>query len=322
MNRLVPVLCAAALSGCAAISSSLAPTEKAFAEALISDEQEAQLGAQVHEELVNGKEKVKFVTEPKIAGYVQGLVGKLTPTADKERKLAWQVFVIDDPKTLNAFAVPGGRIYVYTGLLMAAKNEAQVVGVLGHELGHVVARHTARRLIYALGFNVVAGMALGQNPHQVAQLAAALVGGGAMLAYGREMEHEADEFGARYAHYADYDPLQLAEFFRLLLEKSPDLPPALVWLSSHPPNTERINHIHAFVKNGGFKGTQVAPERLAAMKTEIERLANAAAGAAERPATQAPLPAPSQPAPASSQTSDQKSSGNPTLKRGPPPGVK
>lgn len=322
MKTLLSVLCAVALAGCASINSVLAPVEKGFAEALISDQQEDQLGLQVHQELETGKEKVTFVTDPKINGYVQGLVGKLTPTADKERKLDWKVFVIDDPKTVNAFAVPGGRIYVYTGLLMAAKNEAQVVGVLGHELGHVVGRHTARRLVYTYGFQAVAGMALGENPNQIAEIAAALAGGGALLAYGREMENEADEFGARYAHYADYDPNQLAEFFRMLSEKSGDLPPVLVYISSHPSNADRIAHINAFVKNGGFKGSQVAPERLAAIKTDIERLANAAAGAAQRPATSAPVPAPAQPAPTTAQKPEEKSTGNPQMKRQAPPGTR
>jgi predicted Zn-dependent protease len=183
---------------------------------------------------------------------------------------------------------------------------------MGHEIGHVVGRHTARRLVYAYGLQAVAGMALGQSPNQIAQIAASLLGGGALLAYGREMENEADEFGARYAHYADYDPRQLAEFFRMLSEKSPDLPPVLVYLSSHPANADRIAHIRAFIANGGFQGSQVAPERLAPVKVGIERLANAAA----------PLPAPNQPAPANAQTAEQKSSGNPTLKRNPTPGVR
>jgi beta-barrel assembly-enhancing protease len=318
MNRLLVLSALAATSGCALISSSMAPVEKGFAQALISDEQELQLGLQVHEELLKD-EKVKLVTNNKLNVYVEGLVARLTPTANKERQLDWKVFVIDDPKSVNAFAVPGGRIYVYTGLLMAAKNEAQVVGVLGHELGHVVGRHTARRLVYAYGFNAVAGIALGQNPNQLAEIAAALVGGGTLLAYGREMENEADEFGARYAHYADYDPNQLAEFFRLLSEKSPDLPPVLVYLSSHPSNAERIGHIHAFIHNGGFKGTQVAPERLTPIKLEIERLANAAAGAGQRPAADAPLPAANQPAPASAQKPEEKSTGTPTIKRSPSP---
>ena len=246
-------------------------------------------------------------------------MGKLTPTANKERNLAWKVYVIDDDKTVNAFAVPGGGIYVYTGLLMAAKNEAQVVGVLGHELGHVVGRHTARRLVYTYGFQVVAGAALGENPNQIAEIAAALAGGGALLAYGREMENEADEFGARYAHYADYDPKQLAEFFRMLSEKSGDLPPVLVYLSSHPSNADRIAHINAFITNGGFKGSQVAPERLAAMKTEIELMRNSAAARAAQPAAQtAPAPA-AQPAPAPAQPAPAQ---NPTVNRKAPPSTR
>src|SRR5689334_1885744 len=121
---------------------SCARAETAVADVLISDEQEAQLGQQFHDELA--KENVKYLNDAVVTGYVQGIVNKLEPQARQERNVALKLFVIDDPKTVNAFATPGGYLYVYTGLLLAADNEAEVAGVMGHEIGHVIGRHIAR----------------------------------------------------------------------------------------------------------------------------------------------------------------------------------
>jgi beta-barrel assembly-enhancing protease len=270
MTRVMVLLIATAVSGCASVRPALVKAETKVAGALVSDEEEARLGLQVHDELVN-KQKVKISTNPVLVGYVEGLVAKLKPAAEKERKLEWKTYVIEDDKTVNAFATPGGHIYVFTGLLLAAQNEAQVVGVMGHEMGHVVGRHGARQLVTAYGLEAVAMMALGQKPNQIAEVAAMLAAKGSLLAYGRGMENEADEYGVRYAHAADYDPHAIASFFEMLSQKSPDLPKVLVYLSTHPTNASRIAHINTFIEKGGFTGTQLAPERLAAIKSAIRQ---------------------------------------------------
>src|SRR5439155_11563912 len=119
--------------------------ETAVAKALISEEQEAMIGEQLHQELA--KQNVKMSTDPLVNQYVAGLLEKIKPLAMQERKTDLHVHVIDDLKTVSAFATPGGHVYVYTGLLTTADNEAEVVGVLSHEVGHVVARHAARQIV-------------------------------------------------------------------------------------------------------------------------------------------------------------------------------
>jgi predicted Zn-dependent protease len=274
MSRVMVLLLAAAMCGCASVRPALVKAETKVAGALVSDEEESQLGLQVHDELVN-KQHVKFSQNPKLNDYVKGIVAKLAPVADKDRKVDWKTYVIEDDKTVNAFATPGGHIYVYTGLLLAAQNEAQVVGVLGHEMGHVVARHGARQMVGAYGLETVASMALGQKPNQIAEIASALAAKGGLLAYGRSMENEADEYGARYATATNYDPHAIGAFFELLQQKSPDLPPVLTWLSTHPTNASRIAHINSYIQKNNLTGTQLAPERLTAIKSEI-RLAPSA----------------------------------------------
>lgn len=257
----------AVTSSCATVSPYTAPVERAVAQALITDEQESQLGLQVHEQLQ--KEQVKFHSNPKVAAYVDGIARRIVGAADRERPgVGWKLFVIDDGKTANAFATPGGRIYVYSGLLLQARNEAEVAGVLGHEMGHVVARHTARQLVAAKGLELVASMALGQKPNEIAALTAALAGKGTMLAYGREMEREADTHGVRYAAAANYDPDALATFFEMLATKG-DVPELLAFLSTHPPSAERVRNIRATIAQTGAKGTDLGADRLAAIRAEL-----------------------------------------------------
>lgn len=269
MRTLLIVCAAVSISACATLFPETAGVEKTVAQALISDEQEVQLGLQVHDEL--SKQNTKFQTNPKVVSYVDGLARKVAVSAEKDRPgVPWQLFVIDEGKTANAFATPGGRIYVYSGLLLAARNEAEVVGVLGHEMGHVVARHTARQLVAAKGLEMAASMALGQQPNEIAALAAGLAGKGSMLAYGREMERESDKYGVKYASAAGYNPDALATFFEMLGSKG-DVPELLAFLSTHPPSAERVKNIRQEISATGAKGTDLGADRLAAIQAELKK---------------------------------------------------
>ncbi len=266
MRHLVCALVVAA-SACTAVQRST--TEQVVAAALISDKQEMDLGFQVHEDLKT--KNTKFLENPDVGIYVEGLVNKIVPQAKADRAgVNWQYFVIDDPKTVNAFATPGGRIYVYTGLLLAAENEAEVIGVLGHELGHVVARHSARQLVAAKGLETVAAMALGQKPSEVGQLAAGLIGQGAIMAYGRDMELEADTYGAKYSNTAGYDPRGLVTFFEKLKAKG-EVPELLTFLSTHPSNTERIEKLNALIVANAYNSKELGGAGLKAIQAKIPK---------------------------------------------------
>lgn len=282
------VLGVAVLTGCTTMQRQQAETFAA--QVLVSDEQEAALGLQVHEELT--KKSTPFVTNPAVLGYVQGLAQKLQGPASRDRALGWQWFVIDDAATINAFATPGGRVYVYTGLLLAAESEAEVVGVLGHEIGHVVGRHSARQLVASKGLETVAAMALGDKPSEVASIAAQLVGSGATLAYGRDMELEADRYGARYSSATGFDPRGLSTFFEKLKAKYGDTGPVLTFLSTHPSNSDRINRLVALIGEEHLSGAAGSLPQLRAVQAEIRKGGLSAPGA--------PSPSPGQAAPAPS----------------------
>ena len=242
-------------------------TEKLVAAALISDEQEFQLGLQVHEQLK--KENTKFLENPTVEIYVEPLSRKLIASANKERPMEWKWFVIDDPETVNAFATPGGRIYVYTGLLLAAENEAEIIGVLGHEMGHVVGRHSARQLVGAYGLQTVTNLALGKDAAEIAKITAGLAGKTAQLAYGRDNELEADTYGARYASAAGYDPRGLATFFEKLKAKYGDSGPVLAFFSTHPSTSERITLVTQQIAAENLQGKELGVDSLKAVQAAL-----------------------------------------------------
>ena len=251
----------------------------------------------MHEELT--KKNTRFSTDPAVLGYVQGLARKLEGAASKDRAVSWQWFVIDDDATINAFATPGGRVYVYTGLLLAADSEAEVVGVLGHEMGHVVGRHSARQLVASKGLETVAAMALGENAPEVATLASQLVGSGATLAYGRDMELEADRYGARYAAGSGYDPRGLTTFFEKLRAKHGDTGPVATFFSTHPSNVDRINQLNGLIAQEHLSGGPGATAQLHSAQAEIRRTPSASPAPVGSSPTPTPTPTPaSAPAPA------------------------
>ena len=250
----------------------VAGAETAVAKALVSDEQERQIGEQVKQEL-DTKQHVRYVEDGAVVAFVKGMTDRILPQAEKDRPgLKWEVKVIDDPKTVNAFATPGGFLYVYSGLLLAAADSAEVAGVLAHEAGHVSGRHSARQMVDAFGLQAVAGLALGKDPGLAGQLAAGVGTKGFMLANSRGDETEADEYGARYASAAGYDPRGLVTFFEKLKQQEGKSPQTLAFLSDHPATGDRIEHVEKFIsdnKLGGKAGRDPAP--LAAAKAKLRK---------------------------------------------------
>lgn len=208
--------------------------------------QEASVGAQEHE-------KVKqafggFVTGP-VADYVSS-VGRKVAANTERTDVQYKFFVLDTPD-INAFAIPG-YIYVTRGLLALANSEAEIAGVLGHEVGHITARHSAERA--SQGFLVGLGAAvLGAATGSSGVAQAANVGSDLLIkSYSRGQEHQADELGVRYLTRASYDPTAMASFLTSLdaqtsldariSGKSNTMPN---YFSTHPVTAERVSQAGA-----------------------------------------------------------------------------
>ncbi len=267
--RVAACLAAALALGCASTRETL---ETEAAKALISDQQENQLGLQVKQELEQ-KEHVRYLQDPQVVAYVQAIAAKILAQAKRDRPdVTWQVHVIDDPKTVNAFATPGGYLYVYSGLLLAADDQSEVAGVLGHESGHVVARHSARSMVDAFGLQALAQAALGKDPSTVSQIATGLVGQGVMLAHSRGEEAEADTYGLRYANAAGFDPHGLVDFFKKLAAMEGKQPGITKYLSDHPATPDRIAAGERYIADHHLSATfRGAPEQ-AAVKQRLQQI--------------------------------------------------
>ena len=154
-------------------------------------------------------------------------------------KFNWKVDIIKNDDVLNAFCAPGGYICVYTGIIKFLDNEAEFAGVMGHEMAHADRRHSTDQLTKAYGIQLLLGIVLGNNQSQLAQIAADLAAGVAMLAFSRSAENEADEYSVKYLYNTSYDATGVKGFF----EKISGSPQPPEFLSTHPNPDNRYTHI-------------------------------------------------------------------------------
>src|SRR4029453_18018861 len=212
---------------------------------LISEQDEVKMGAQAYQE-VTGKAKVS--SEPVANAQVKRVAQRIIAVSDKP-DLPWEVKVIEEAQA-NAFALPGGKIAVYTGILPITKDDAGLAAVIGHEVGHVIARHSAERVsqqmvAQGLGGALVSGV-LGTDPQTSAQVAG-LFAQGLLLPWGRSQESEADHIGLILMAKAGYDPKAARDLWVRMAEaaKGQSRPPE--FLSTHPSEETRIRQIEGWL---------------------------------------------------------------------------
>ena len=165
---------------------------------------------------------------------------------------AWKIRIIKDDATVNAFAVPGGYLYFYTGLIKTLDNEAEFAGVMAHEMAHVARRHTTAQLTKKYGIDLMLSLLLGQNSNQWVTIAAQLAEGLVDLKFSRNDEFEADRYAVNYTYPTAWDARGVADFFRKM--ESQSVTP--VFLSTHPSDKDRIEKVNEeWNKLGGKQGT-------------------------------------------------------------------
>ena len=212
---------------------------------LVSGEQEVQMGAEAYKEILA---KAKISTDP-AANALVTRVGTRIAAATGRSDLPWEFKVIDDPQTVNAFALPGGKVAVYTGILPITRDEAGLAVVLGHEVSHVMARHSAERISEQLGAELVAkgiGAAIGLDP-QITQAGAGLLVNTLLLPWGRKQESEADHLGLIYMAKAGYDPHAARDLWIRMAEASKGRARPPEFLSTHPSEETRVRQIEGWL---------------------------------------------------------------------------
>lgn len=168
------------------------------------------------------------------------------------KNFAWEFNVIDDPKTINAFCMPGGKVVVYTGIINLAQTEDALAVVMGHEIAHALAHHGNERmsqgLVAQLGLTSLQ-VALSQKPSQTNNLLLAAAGAGAqigiLLPFSRKHESEADEIGLYLMSMAGYDPNAAAPFWNRMNQSAGARPPE--FLSTHPDPSKRSERLKQLV---------------------------------------------------------------------------
>ncbi len=211
---------------------------------LFSDQEEIKMGKDGHEAVL-----IQFgrYDDPSLQRYVNQ-VGQKIARVSHRNNIPHHYMVLDSA-ILNAFALPGGYIYINRGLLAYLNNEAQLAGVLGHETGHVAARHGVKKYQKAIGAQLIMlgvavateskGLVLGTN-----LLLTAILQG-----YSRKDEYQADQLGTLYMYRAGYNPMEIARFFKILERMEKRTPNLLEQLfASHPPTPNRIEKSKAYAR--------------------------------------------------------------------------
>ncbi len=219
---------------------------------LIPESQEIHMGNQAYAQTLNDPEVV-ISNNPEEVEPVQRVAeriiaaAKRSKYAERAKSFQWEVTVIKDDKTKNAWALPGGKIGFYTGIFPEAKNENGLAAIMGHEVVHALARHGAERISQHSVANVgmqIATVALDLKP--VTQvLAMQALGVGVLLPFGRSHESEADYIGLLLAAEAGYDPREAVLLWERMAESSKDSPPE--FLSTHPAHETRIDNLRKWM---------------------------------------------------------------------------
>lgn len=183
---------------------------------------------------------------------------------DFKDDFSWRLRVINDDKTLNAFCTPGGYIYIYTGILKYLDNEAQLAGVLGHEMGHADMRHSTRQISQQFGIQVMLDIIAGNNT-MLKQVTSAVIG----LKFSRKHETEADERSVLYLCPTPYDAAGGAGFFEKIVKEGGQRQPE--FLSTHPNPDNRIEHFHNSKTTMGCAGNENFTERYKQMLAKLPK---------------------------------------------------
>ena len=238
---------------------------------LISVDDEIQLGKQAQQQV---SKEVPQVTDAVVQSYVRTLGRRLSARAAGPRYP--YSFSTANYREINAFALPGGPVWVHRGTIAAAANEAQLAAVLAHEIAHISERHAADQISKSLVANGLIGLLgamLGNNRSaQTAQLGARVLAGGYMLKFSRDDEREADTVGAALMRRAGFDAREMTAFMETLRREQGRDPAAMeVFLSSHPAPGERAQRLRGTLKGGGTKDSAA----FRSVKARLKRLSPA-----------------------------------------------
>ena len=253
-RRALVALSAALVAGCATLGGAN----------YYSVEQEWELGRQIEAQLARD---LRLVNDQALTGYVRS-IGEDVVRQTNASQLPWRFYVVADD-AVNAFNVPGGLIYVNTGLIAQSGSAAELAGAIAHEVGHGVARHGTQRLSKATEANAVAGAVLGSNGNVAGRVAAQVAAQGAFAKFSRDDEREADRLGVQYMAGAGYDPQGLADLLDQLAAKEKGGGVAI--FRSHPLSSERMQTVQSLARSYSRRNLRMNDRQFSSARSRAAR---------------------------------------------------
>ena len=225
---------------------------------LFSIQNDKDLGEQVKAEIASDPDQYPILdrsTYSEAYGMLDGMLDDILTSGEVTfaDEFDWELFIIDQPDVLNAFATPGGKIYVYTGLVYFLDHADDLMGVMGHEVAHSDQRHSSKRLQTEYGISVLLQVIAGNQSELTQEILGSLVGVGA-LTFNRDAEKEADDFSVTYLSKTDYACNGAAAFFQKLIDRK-EAGATPEFLSTHPAEQSRVNDINAMAQEVGCSST-------------------------------------------------------------------
>jgi predicted Zn-dependent protease len=240
----------------------------------VSTQQEVELGTKYAGQI---SKELPLVQDPELVRYINVLGDSLAHVTDS-RNLDWHFYIVDS-KDVNAFAIPGGYVYVNRGLIERAQTMSQVAGVIGHEIGHVTRRHSIKQMQKSQGMNI-GGVLLctltSACSTGLAQAGIGVASNGLFAKFSRGDEAEADQEGVKTVIAAGIDPNGFPELFRILLDERKAKPGSLdTFFASHPMEEDRITATETLIATYpaiSLKGLTVNTPNFQAFKARLKEL--------------------------------------------------
>jgi hypothetical protein len=243
-TRLIPLLLIVFSMTVVAQRTKLKPGRNIF-----SPQQDVDLG---REAAKDAERQMELINNNTANTYISALGKQLESKVPNEFKFPFYFKIVND-RSINAFALPGGPVYVHRGAIEAADNEAQLAGVIGHEMGHVILRHgtnQATKAQFGQGALGILGAVLGGNAGQIASVGGGFLANSVLLKYSRDAESEADLVGTQTLYDLGYDPKAMAEFFDKLAKEHKGTSTEQ-FFSNHPIPENRVLKVNAEIKKLG-----------------------------------------------------------------------
>jgi beta-barrel assembly-enhancing protease len=215
----------------------------------VSIEEEWQIGRELEADLAG---RLRLSNDATLQRYVNDMGQRMVQRTNMAN-LPWRFHVVADPE-INAFNIPGGVVYVHSGLLAKSGTAAEFAGALAHEISHGVARHGTRQLSKAQEANLVATILLGGNASTIAQIGAQVAAAGAFARFSRDDEREADQLAVQLTSATGYNPEGLARLLERLVREGAG---GGGFFASHPNPAERVVNVRNFARSVNVTGLRM-----------------------------------------------------------------